>query len=152
MKIGESIKKLRKSRKLSGKIFSENIGKTTGWLSRVEHGQIEPSASIIMLIEEKYGLTLTDTSSKHTAALQGERHAAGVSERKFEYWCLADDIKTFVDAVVEILTTDNEYSGALKENILAFQRAVRHDREMGALRRDLDAIKKVLHPGDPLET
>jgi transcriptional regulator with XRE-family HTH domain len=146
MDIGERIKILRKSKKLNGKVFSASIGKTSGWLSMVEKGQITPSNSIVMLIESKYGVRLTADTESFTATTQG-KPVAGVNERAVSYSGMAPDIRIFVEAVVEILTTPNEYSGALKENILAFQRAVRHDKEVSELRREVDALKKVLRPG-----
>ena len=44
---------------------------------------------------------------------------------------------------------DNEYKGALRENIIAFERAIRHDEDIRQLREELRAIKRRLREKGP---
>jgi hypothetical protein len=60
-----------------------------------------------------------------------------------------EGLRELVEAVVEIMTSEDETTkAALKMNVVAFRQAVNNTKEITNLKRDMEAIKKVLHPQD----
>jgi hypothetical protein len=59
------------------------------------------------------------------------------------------DLREIVAAVTEIMGSDDETTkAALKMNVVAFKQAIYNRKEVAGLKRDLEAIKKVLNPVD----
>ncbi len=140
MLIGERIKKLRKSKKLSGKTFSQSIGINAGYLSQIEHGEKIPSDKIVMLIEKTYGVSLRS----------GVPPPKGVNEQAAPYSSYPADVQNDIKILIEVMTSgEADIKTALRANLVEFRNAVRNNRRLRELERDVEALKKVLDREDP---
>ncbi|NVK33827.1 MAG: helix-turn-helix domain-containing protein [Rhodobacteraceae bacterium] len=57
--VGDDIRALRKSRGLTLKQMEKAIGRSAGWLSQIERGQVEPSIRDLSVIAEHFGLGIS---------------------------------------------------------------------------------------------
>lgn len=57
--VGDDIRALRKSRGLTLKQMEKAIGRSAGWLSQIERGQVEPSIRDLSVIAEYFSLGIS---------------------------------------------------------------------------------------------
>jgi transcriptional regulator with XRE-family HTH domain len=147
--IGKKIKNVRKSRKLSGKKFSESLAISPSFLSHIEHGHKEPSRPLVHLIETKYGVSLREGAGPVVVepTTVNERQAAYEARHMVP---LPPDWEEPYSAFMEVVfSEDRTVKEALKQNLLAFQNSVRKNRDMRNMERRIDALEKRLKPEDP---
>jgi len=103
-----------------------------------------------MLIEKTYGVSLRGGAAPAVNE-QPERYAPSI-DSLLSALCaqLSPEVRNDLRILVEIMTSDNERAkAALHANLVEFQEAVRDHKELKQLRRDVEALKKLLNPNVP---
>ncbi len=149
---GDRIKAVRQHLKIAQNIFAEQLKTSAGYISEIESGKTNPGVDLMEALKNVYNVNINwlitgiggmFETSYETETTEPMRFA----EREAKY---APDVQQFLDAAEEILLSNNEtVKTALKSNIVAFHYAVKRDKEVRKLQRDVDAMKKIINPENP---
>ncbi len=70
--------------------------------------------------------------------------------KKSEQRVYSKQIENDISLLVEIMESEDEdIKAALRANLIEFRKSVSNNRELRQLRRDVDALKRILNPVDP---
>jgi len=146
---GNRLKEIRNYLGLAQNTFAEQINASAGFISEIENGLKMPGTDILASLKQNLHVNInwfiTGIGDMFETSYAPE--AEGVAEPVESY---AQDIKDLLKAAADILRSDNEtIKSALKSNIIAFHYTVKCDKEIKTLKRDVDAMKKILNPGAP---
>jgi transcriptional regulator with XRE-family HTH domain len=146
---GDRIRTIRQHLKIAQNIFAEELKTSAGYISEIESGKTNPGIDLMEALKNVYHVNinwlLTGIGGMFETSHISEYE--GVAEQIGNY---EPDIDQLLKAAEDILRSDNEtVKSALKSNIIAFHYTVKCDKEIKILKRDVDAMKKILNPGAP---
>lgn len=146
---GDRIKAIRNSLGLAQNAFAERINSSPGFISEIENGLKMPGtdmlASLKQILRVNINWFITGIGDMFETSYAPE--VEGVAEHAGTY---EPDINDLLKATADILRSDNEtIKSALKSNIIAFHYTVKCDKELENLKRDVDAMKKIINPKGP---
>jgi transcriptional regulator with XRE-family HTH domain len=146
MSLGKRIREFRESKGLKVAHFAAKVGVSGGTLSDIENENTSPHAETLEKLIRNTDIDPAWLFEKETWPGQTRDRVTGY---KFDLAAVPYESRELVNAVVEIMASEDETTkAALKMNVAAFKEAVYNKGEVKALRRDLEAIKKVLNPSD----
>lgn len=146
---GDRIKAIRQHFKIAQNIFAEQLKTSAGYISEIESGKTNPGIDLMEALKNIYHVNinwlLTGIGDMFETSHASEYE--GVAEHAGAY---GSDIDELLQATENILRSDNEtIKSALKSNIIAFHYTVKCDKELENLKRDVDAMKKIINPKSP---
>ena len=143
--IGQKIKALRIRLHVTQKKFVEGLGITPQYLCEIEKEKKRPSTTLMMLIENRYSISLSDErpaeagdmriSDKPPATGPARPTGPYVGEPQPVYAVVKrfpPELQPFIDTLIEVMQSGDEViAAALKQNLEAFREAVQRGRQIG---------------------
>lgn len=140
--IGEEIRELRKQKKMSQAEFGSLLGIKGNTLSDIELGKRGPTKRLLMLLESRYGISLSDEPTSGAGDLRpGDKPPAStgseqIREESARAYLVPREYEArllpYIDILVEILASGNEMiSEGCKQSLIGTREIVRAGKQSG---------------------
>ncbi len=146
--VGERLRQVRKTNNLTQPELAAALNTFPGYISEIENGKKMPGSDILFALKNNMKVNINWFITGIGEMFETSYAPAEVVAEPVESY--AKDINDLLKAAADILRSDNEtIKSALKSNIIAFHYTVNCDKELENLKRDVDAMKKIINPKGP---
>jgi len=150
--INERIKTYVEAKGIKFNKFAEITGIPQGSVSDIKNGKRDPGSKIIAKIILNTDINANWLFTGEGPMTRPRTEQQGGEQLKKQILASETDpeLTTMIKNVKAVMASKNKFlKAALRANLIAFESALKDNEKMENLERDMQALKKIIHPVDP---